>query len=89
MTQRDALTKEIDGLEVAFESLLASAGDAIVDGEWDTAGELFDALRVLDRQIEFRRDDLAELIADEEDDGEVIEIDLDLDVDGWDQGEAA
>jgi len=89
MTDREALTKEIDGLQVAFENLLASAGDAIEDGEWDTASELFDALRVLDRQIEFRRDDLAELIADEEDDGEVIEIDLDLDVDGWDQGEAA
>lgn len=72
MSDRSALTSEITGLERAFESVLTSTVGAIEDGEWDIAAELYGTLRVLDRQLQYRLDDLAELDAEEGGDAEVV-----------------
>lgn len=65
MTNHDALTVLITALEQTSDHLVDAAADAIIDGEWETALNLTAATRVVDRQLQFRLDELAD--ADDQD----------------------
>ncbi|MDP9850399.1 hypothetical protein [Streptosporangium lutulentum] len=66
MNDHTALTSEIAALGRATDSIVSATADAIIDGEWETATEMARTAQTLSRQLQFRRDDLADL-ADEAD----------------------